>query len=77
MYILREKILFYWPPTHHHHGHLVAWLQAKNTPNFAVSVRGSLKKESIWIAVCSKKSTLKVFYIDQDAVETYIWASLY
>ena len=30
MHILREKILLYWPPTHHKHGRLVTWLQAKN-----------------------------------------------
>ena len=28
----RRKILLYWPPTHHQHGRLVTWLQAKNTP---------------------------------------------
>ena len=29
MKILREKILFYWPPTHIQHGRLVTWLQTK------------------------------------------------
>ena len=29
MKILRQKILFYWPPTHIQHGRLVTWLQTK------------------------------------------------
>ena len=31
MYIMREKNVLYLPPTHHQHGYLVTWLQAKNT----------------------------------------------
>ena len=61
----------------HQHGHLVAWLQAKNTPNLAVSDRGSFTKESKYGLQSSKKSPSKVFYVYQDPLGTYSWASLY
>ena len=47
-------------------------------PQTLQSLSGAhLRRSQYGLQSVQKKSTLKVFYIDQDAVETYIWASLY